>query len=105
MGVTALMLGHSFMPRLDKYLQDRGISNMYIEQSECDIELISRKFLYVDEIYTPAVWRLMWQRQPNVVLVDIGTNDLDSERLSPVQMAHKVVDWAEELITSLVYNV
>ena len=71
---------------------------MYLTSTECTVELVARRFLYAPEITTPAVWRYLRDREPDMVLVDIGTNDLHSATMSPSDIAYHLIDWAERVV-------
>ena len=98
MVVSCMVIGHSYVRRLHSYVSARGIRNLYLVPSQCDVEFISSHVSLVQDLVAANVLGEVARFKPDCVVLDIGTNDIDNGWVSSRRLAYRVVSWAEHLI-------
>jgi hypothetical protein len=95
---TVLVLGHSFVRRMADFTRE------HLEGCKPDFDLpCNVKFLGFSGGLVSHLWSALAQIScisPDIVLLDIGTNDLASPSATPGEIADSVVRFADHLISS-----
>ena len=100
----ALLVGHSFVRRMLEFIernQDGGLySHTFSVDSACTVKTIGIGCRTVDKLIKcdlPAIR----STAPNVVILDIGLNDLCDEQADPDTVALSILALVEVLLTDL----
>ena len=78
--IRTLCIGHSFIRRADKYLQRHSVHNLNLPTQYHSVSFLSRSGTHISDIL-PLFDTCA--SNPDVVIIDVGTNDLVSD--TPVQ--------------------
>jgi hypothetical protein len=95
---TVLVLGHSFVRRLSDFVHERRESCVPNFDLPCNVKFIGTGGLRVYNLwaYLDDVSRIL----PDIVVLDVGTNDLSSDNSCPGELADSVHRFAEHLINN-----
>ena len=93
--LTVLILGHSFVRRATDYIQlNPTLSNLGLSKDTHDIHFISRPGCHARNLRNS--FSQILEIQPDLILLDIGTNDLTV--MSPQQLFSQVYAVAQDII-------
>lgn len=100
--IKVMIWGHSFVRRLQQFIQlDPGRSNLSLTT---DKHLVFIRYRGGGRtIHAKWDYHFIRELQAEIVLIDIGTNDIDSQHVSPDVVAQQVFNIAKTLI--YFYNV
>ena len=93
--MSVLILGHSFVTRLDLYLKSSNLApNLNISQG-VDINLLGLRGAHLSDLFDciPVVLDL----NPDMVFIEIGTNDLCGSRVLPLDFVNFAFDFMSAL--------
>lgn len=99
--VHTLCIGHSFIRRAEEYLQTLSIHNLNLPTQYHTVSFLSRSGAHIHDILPLFDTRAS---NPEVVVIDVGTNDLASN--TPVQaLAANLIKVAKTILKSGVKRV
>ena len=75
-----MLLGHSFVRRLDKYMQEQGKPNLSLDRAGLELRLKGWSGMTMANF--PKALKQVSTHRPELVILDIGTNDIDAQRMS-----------------------
>ena len=92
-----VIMGHSFVARLRAYAKEDERRNMSLDPAHHTVEITGRSGLGIPQLYTVAS---LWIRKhnPHLVIIDIGTNDIDSQAPAVKKLAHKLFSIGRKMI-------
>ena len=90
------LVGHSFVTRADQHLQATNFNNFGLPTFSHNIELHGQSGAHILDIL-PLFQQC--STTPDVVIIDVGTNDLTNFRAPPHTLALQVFNIARRLIT------
>ena len=94
--LSVLILGHSFVRRLEQFcLRVKNNHNMCFDPDTHLIFYKSRGGSTIDTCIND--FKVAGQVDANIVILDIGTNDLDNPDVDPLDLASRVVSAAKSL--------
>ena len=73
--VQTLIIGHSFVHRVESYLDRYSIDNLHLPTEHHTVNFLSRGGAHISDIVSLFD---TWEFTPDFVILDVGTNDLDS---------------------------
>ncbi len=93
-----LYLGHSFARRLDQFMQAKHFDNFGLELGTDSVQVWHQGGQRIDRLHVSSAFSCIQQFSPSLVVLDFGTNDLDSATADPQRLAHTLVslvaDWS-----------
>lgn len=94
---VVLCLGHSFTVRLSHWCQQQGKHNLGLDPKCQSVHFHGKGGKLVSQLHLdiPAVVSL----HPQLVCIDIATNDLDSQAVQPHVLARQVFHFAQLLVS------
>jgi lysophospholipase L1-like esterase len=94
-----LILGHSFIERLEKYLckQDGCFNNFNLEFSNAIVEMLGTGGRTVKKTRYNDLKRVE-QSRPDIVYIELGTNDLCRKYNSPHKIASELHELANDIL-------
>ena len=100
----ALLVGHSFVRRTTKFIErnqeDGSYTHTFGLESTCTVKTIGTVGRTVDKLIKYDL-QDTGDKAPNVVIQDIGSNDLCDEQSDPDMVALSIIALVEILITDL----
>ena len=102
--LDVLLLGHSFITRLDRYSRRENLRNLQLEHNSHRITFCGRGGKYIDQLDNDIHY--VRRYRPDIVVIDIGTNDIEQlvikERSAePDVLARQTFDFAKHIIRTL----
>ncbi len=73
---SVLLVGHSFVKRLAQYARDRGCPNMALDPAQYHLSYLSKGGMKLSHLLAQV--EDIRHRRPDVIFLEIGTNDLAS---------------------------
>ena len=98
--VRVLIVGHSFVRRIDQFLSQKYIGfnhNFTLDRSLQHVKLVGKGGASVDDILPMFLANIDFS--PQIVVIDIATNDLHSNTLPPHKLAQQVFNITKRLIS------
>ena len=95
MAVDTLILGHSFVNRLDAFCVDNFIQNFALHHGDVRVSISGIGGLHVGQMYS-SFNSTVRDVSPRSVILQIGSNDLSDGRC-PLSVAHDIVEYVEYL--------
>jgi hypothetical protein len=96
-----LVVGHSFVTRAKTFTEDHSMLNLNLSPRYHVVDFVGRGGAQIQDVLTLFAAR---PADPDLVIVDIGTNDL-SGTISPISLANDLWDIAKTLLTTGVKRV
>ena len=93
---TAVVIGHSFPRRLAFYIKQKGLDNFQLPSSHFSINVFGIGGLLISSLVSKQ-FNFVAQYAPQLVIMDIGTNDLSSPSSNPSTLANQVYSSAQVL--------
>ncbi len=94
-----LYLGHSYARRLDQFMQVNNFDNFGLELGMDSVQVWYQGGQRIDRLHVSSAFSCVQQFLPSLVVLDFGTNDLDSATADPQRLAHQLVslvaDWSQ----------
>ena len=101
---TVVCVGHSYITRLSRYCQHSDSkSNLGLHPARQTIRFRGKGGKYVAHL--PFDMPYIIRTRPQLVCIDIASNDLDVPTAQPCQVATKVFEFAQQLISQGVQSV
>ncbi len=75
---TVLILGDSFVSRLDSYLYNHSVRNFNLYYAGHRVFCYGRGGLKIGDLFSCEIFDVIEQISPTVVLLEVGSNDLDN---------------------------
>ena len=95
--ISVLIWGHSFVRRLEHFcLENEALHNMSLTPETHLMFFKSRSG--AKATHARSDFKVAVQVDADMVILDIGTNDLDSQRLPPAELAKEVFNIAKTLL-------
>lgn len=77
MPVKVLIIGHSFIRRLETYVGQEHIANLGLDPAKCTVRLVGFPGLNIGGLRSALRRQLRWG--PDIVIMQIGSNDLSNK--------------------------
>ena len=97
MAIPVLMVGHSFTKRLAKHMKEVGKQNFDVPGVALTVHTYCKGGAKLDFVQSPETRAKVASLQPRVLVIDIGTNDLDDPQVRPETLANQLFNYAEFL--------
>ena len=97
--VKVAVIGHSFVRRADDFLHDSGIFNLNLDLSTHDIRFFSRSGCHARHLQ--QFYPNLESFKPDMVVIDVGTNDLADQDFSPQLLLDTIFIIAKRLVNNL----
>ena len=95
--VVALVLGHSFVRRIRKYLDKSGRSQLNLTNVLNYVFYEAKGGGTLPDFNSAKLLQFISNTEPDIVLLCIGFNDLCSPRVHPIQFADSLVQFSHYL--------
>jgi lysophospholipase L1-like esterase len=93
--IKTLVVGHSFVKRAQSYAEVNNLDNINLPAAYHDVVLLGKGGAHIRDIIRMCETRVV---KPDLVLLDIGTNDLESLK-HPLTLAQDLVSVAKTILT------
>lgn len=93
-------LGHSFVRRLEDFMVENGKRNFLLPLEGYDIKFKARGGMKACHLNLRMNLKLVSRHKPDIVFIDVGTNDLDSCLQHPKPLANQVLSSCTYLVKS-----
>lgn len=94
--VSILFWGHSFIRRIQDFILDKDRGNFCLDPDRQSVFFKSRSG--AKAIHAKLDFKVVDQVQAEVVFLDVGTNDLDAQRITPKDLAAEVFSAAKTIL-------
>ena len=97
MAIPVLLVGHSFTKRLVKYMKEVGKQNFDVPGVALTVHNHCKGGAKLEFVQSPETRSQVALLQPRVIVIDVGTNDLDDPHVRPETLANQLFNFAEFL--------
>ncbi len=94
MSQTVLILGDSFVSRLKDYLDGNQLFNFNLDLSGHKVFCHGRGGLKIGDLFSSHIFDVVDRISPNIVLIEIGSNDLDNGNIPTSTLLHNLSNFA-----------
>lgn len=101
MPVHVIVLGHSFVSRFQRFCDERSINHLGLDPSYFNVEYVGFGGLSLRQRRRLHSYDQTKLKKADLVILDIGSNDLSSASYLPEQFALDLVSYASFLIIGL----
>ena len=77
MAIQVLIIGHSFVDRLEQFVQTNDRCNLWLDRCEFTVTFHGQSGLSLQNGRLASVIHTVQRLRPHAVIVDIGANDID----------------------------
>ena len=95
--MKALIIGHSFIKRADKFVR-QGREDTDINLRLQDVSLTWKGYSGLTTSFLDLKSHIVYSVNPDIVVVDIGSNDLSNSKVIPSKLARRVYSLALSLL-------
>ena len=90
-----LLLGHSFVDRLDTFMKATDLVNFEFDESKTTCRLFGIGGLKISALLSTKILDKVSKFRPELLMIEIGTNDIDASRVIINDLANTLVPVAK----------